>query len=220
MKKEIAKIIECRKGKLINIFFDLFLSPAQQRREFAEYPNMADYETLFQVLMETAPIQSEKKSKFCTIVEKNIDNVSSELFKLRPLDGFKILEIGGYFSINLGKLGAISEKMDAAVDENEYITLQNYKNKLHNKQYDITLSKEVFDRYSEIENGKKYVVACQELLTVFSRITRKRGISIHEGRMDEALSKTFLKKIGFTIESIFLNNWCNPPFKIYVFRKK
>lgn len=213
------RTIESRKGKLIDIFFDLFLSPMQQRRGIAVFPNMWEYETIFQCLMETDLIDKEKKGKYNLIADSaDGRNISSKLFDLRLLADLKILEIGGYFSMNLSRLGAVAEKMDAAIDENEYITLQNYKTKFKGRQFDITLSKEVFDKYSGIENGKEFRQACRELLTVFSKITRKNGVSIHEGRMDEVLNKNFLNEIGLKLEYELTGKKCSPPFRIYVFK--
>jgi len=219
MHKSKTIPIESRSGKLINIFFDLFLSPMQQRRGLAEFPNLWEYETIFQCLMETDLIDKRKKAEYDSMIDSaDGENISAELFKLKPLAGLKVLEIGGYFSMNLSKLGAIAEKMDAAIDEKEHITLQNHKSKLKNRQFDITLSKEVFDRYSGIENGREFEQACRELLTVFSRVTRKGGISIHEGRMDKALNKDFLDEIGLKLEYEITGKRCTPPFKIYVFK--
>ena len=215
----VTSLIESRRGKIIDIFFDLFLSPMQQRTGGATFPNLWEYETIFQCIMESYFINQKIKKEYDKMLSGNPnENQSSNLIKLNPLKNIRILEIGGYFSLNIAKLGAIAEKKDSAIDEAEFITLENYKDKL-GSGYDITISKEVLDRYSGIENGKPFKATCRDLLTVFSNITRKGGISIHEGRFNTVIDAKFLNKIGFDKQIVLEGKKCEPPFKVYVFRR-
>jgi len=219
-KNTINKIYQ-RRSHLIKSFKDVFLTPKQKKfYKIAELPNHWEYETIFQCIMESWLIDKNKKIQYEDLIKTNKRDMSSELYKIKPLENLNILEIGGYFVLNLERLGAKTIKKDSAIDEKEYITLKNYKSQLKDSFFDISFSKELFDQHSGIDDNKDFNQACREMLTVFANITKRDGISIHEGSMIEIVNdNNFLESIGFKLIAILEGKRIGPVYDVYVFEK-
>ncbi len=218
--KTMSEIIKDRRDILYNKLKRLFLAPGQKKyADIAELPNLWEYETIFQIIMGCWLISKEKKEDYDALIEMDGDR-SSELISLKPLKDLNILEIGGYFVLNLGELGANTVMKDSTIDSNDFITIENFKEKLKEDYFDITFSKEVLDRFSGVDADKDFETAAKELLTVFSKVTKINGMSLHEGHMPEIASdKSFLDKIGFELVSVFEGKRIGPEYDVYVFRK-
>ena len=222
-EKTIKKIYQ-RRSSLVKSFKDIFLTPKQKKYyEFAELPNHWEYETIFQCIMESWLINKNKKIQYERLLKNNLKkenkDLSFELYKTKPLQNLDILEIGGYFVINLEKLGAKATKKDSAIDEKEHITLKNYRTQLKDNFFDITFSKELFDLNSGM-NNKEHHKECKELLTIFSNVTENDGMSVHEGSMlDIVKNKSFLNNIGFKLICTLEGKRIGPVYDIYIFNK-
>lgn len=210
------------------LFKHIFLTPMQRRfYELAVFPNHYEYEAIFQCIMKSWLVNGKKREEYDALVrkannEKNHGKIdlSFELYKIRPLENLSVLEIGGYFCLNLAELGAEAVKMDSTINACEYISLHNYKDRLADDFFDITFSREVFDRHSGIDNEKDFDTASKELLTVFSLVTKNGGMTLHEGLMPEAaLDKRFLEKISLQLIATAEGKRDGPVYNIYIFRK-
>ena len=222
-KNTINKIYQ-RHSHLIKSFKGVFLTPKQKKfYELAELPNHWEYETIFQCIMESWLINQHKKNQYENLIKKYKENkkdLSSELYKIKPLENLNILEIGGYFVLNLERLSAKTIKKDSAIDEKEFISLKNYKTQLKDNFFDISFSKELFDQHSGIDDNKEFNQACKEMLTVFANLTKRDGISIHEGSMIEIVNdNNFLESIGFKLIAILEGKRIGPVYDVYVFEK-
>ncbi|MBL7054412.1 hypothetical protein ISS05_01490 [Candidatus Woesearchaeota archaeon] len=223
--KETINRIYQRRSYLTSLLKDIFLTPKQKRfQDIVQLPNHWEYETIFQCIMESWLINKNKKMEYEELLKNNITkeniDLSSELYKIRPLENLNILEIGGYFAVNLEKLGCKAIKKDSAIEEKEHISLDNYKEQLEDNSFDISLSKEVFDQYSGIDDNKEFDKASKELLAVFSKVTKKDGMTIHEGSITNIIKdKAFLDSIGLKLICILEGKRIGPVYDVYIFKK-
>jgi hypothetical protein len=106
----------------------------------------------------------------------------------------------------LSAFGKIYTVFDYTGESQVY--LKNYKeasNKFQDGFYDVSYTKRVLDPGSGIGGFRKdpseMHIACANLLTVFANLTKKGGISVHQGAnvITKYTSNDFLKEIGFKL---------------------
>ncbi|MBL7054184.1 hypothetical protein ISS05_00310 [Candidatus Woesearchaeota archaeon] len=133
------------------------------------------------------------------IENKPFREINNFFEKEKILQDIKLCEIGGEDILKLRLYGAEVEA------DNQLINLDNH-NKIFNKRFDLTASAYFFSscnfiktKEKEIFDPKKQIQNTQEVLSVFSLLTKKGNYSIHKGAdlLDNEKIIQFLKNIKF-----------------------
>jgi|GEM_PF-1552704 len=145
---------------------------------------------------------------------QNYANLISGLQESGIFRGKSILEIGGYglhtlfnkyYEDNTPLDGAdydyvtsgVNEGREGTFDPNSRVTSQNYQERFRDDQFDITITRCVFEPGSGVGMGHRSDQEGEsDLLKVLSKITKKGGFSIHEGVGTDFDDQT-LDSLGF-----------------------
>lgn len=173
---------------------------------------------------------------------RRLKKLVDKFCNLKPLEGRKILEIGGNFGELLHLLGADCVCIDPwatrTIEKSRFkvvidpLTPENFGDLIGNEKFDITYSRLVLDWGSGLAPFDKqkddFVMTCQKMLWMAAEATREGGISIHVGNWVPVGkwvpgSDEMLRRIDLKLEARVPGNAEKPedlnPGDIYIFRK-
>ena len=147
---------------------------------------------------------------------KSLNDLFDNIREAKVFNDRTVLEIGGsgfrglstisgeakyeQFSSKLNEHDSGSDDWFAEKNKSEvHITTDNYQELLKEMQYDVTLSRGVFDMGSGVQGPhKSEEAAMSDLMVVLSKVTKRGGFSLHEGN-SPAPSAQELENLGFEL---------------------